>query len=70
MCPFACTHKASERERESVCEYHTRRESAVAHGACVHMDMQGVVLQDDSSLKPYLVRALQSKSYKEGYPGR
>jgi hypothetical protein len=33
-------------------------------------DDVGVVLKDDSSLKPYLVRALDSKCYKEGYPGR
>lgn len=33
-------------------------------------DDVGVVLTDDGSLKPYLVRALDSKCYKEGYPGR
>ena len=33
-------------------------------------DDVGVVVEDDSSLKPYLVKALDSKCYKEGYPGR
>jgi hypothetical protein len=33
-------------------------------------DDVGVVLEDDSSLKPYRVKALDSKCFKEGYPGR
>jgi len=33
-------------------------------------DDVGVIVKDDSTLKPYLVRSLDSKCYKEGYPGR